>query len=201
MYSEPEIRRLLDVLPASGRMMTKLVSKPEQPVVIDYAFPMPWSQERPVWINFDLWSRLTKPQRDLLILRTVSWLTGIKWFKPNLYQGLVAAGAVGAIFELAQVDVVGIAVAGGLAAIAGTQIWRRNKSTQTEIDADEAALRVAERRGYEETEAARHLLTAIEAVAQIEGRPSLSFTELIRCQNLRSIAGISPVGVPESMKR
>jgi hypothetical protein len=201
MYSEPEIRRLLDVLPASGRMMTKLVSKPEQPVVIDSPFPMPWAQERPVWINFDLWSRLTKPQRDLLILRTVSWLTGIKWFKPNIYQGLVAAGAVGAIFELAQADVVGIAVAGGLAAIAGTQIWRRNKSTQTEIDADEAALRVAERRGYEETEAARHLLTAIEAVAQIEGRPSLSFTELIRCQNLRSIAGISPVGVPESMKR
>lgn len=201
MYSEPEIRRLLDVLPASGRMMTKLISKPEQPVVIDYPFPMPWRQERPIWINFDLWNRLSRPQRDLLILRTVSWLTGIKWFKPNLYQGLVAAGAVGAVFEMVQVDVVGVAVAGGLAAIAGTQIWRKNKSTQTELDADEAAIRVAQRRGYNETEAARHLLAAIETVAQIEGRPSLSFTELIRCQNLRSLAGISPVGVPDNVKR
>lgn len=201
MYSEPETRRLMDVLPASGRMMTKLISKPEQPVVIDYPFPMPWRQERPIWINFDLWNRLSRPQRDLLILRTVSWLTGIKWFKPNLYQGLVAAGAVGAVFELVQVDVVGIAVAGGLAAIAGTQIWRKNKSTQTELDADEAAIRVAQRRGYNEMEAARHLLSAIETVAQIEGRPSLSFVELIRCQNLRSLAGISPVGVPENVKR
>jgi hypothetical protein len=201
MYSEPEIRRLLDVLPASGRMMTKLISKPEQPVVIDYPFPMPWRQERPIWINFDLWNRLSRPQRDLLILRTVSWLTGIKWFKPNLYQGLVAAGVVGAVFEMVQVDVVGVAVAGGLAAIAGTQIWRKNKSTQTELDADEAAIRVAQRRGYNETEAARHLLSAIETVAQIEGRLSLSFTELIRCQNLRSLAGISPVGVPENVKR
>ena len=36
-----EIRRLLDVMPASGRMMTKIVSKPEQKQVIDAAFPLP----------------------------------------------------------------------------------------------------------------------------------------------------------------
>ncbi|MBW4522035.1 MAG: DUF3318 domain-containing protein [Scytolyngbya sp. HA4215-MV1] len=201
MNPEPEIRRLLDVLPASGRMMVKLVSKPEQRVVVDYTFPLPWIRERPVSINFDLWSELSRPQRDLMILRTVSWLTSVKWFKPNLYQGLVAVGLLGAVVEMVQVDILGAAVAGGLTTIAATQIWRSNNNSRAELDADEAAVRVALRRGYTETEAARHLLSAIEAVAQIEGRPSLNFAELIRCQNLRSIAGTSPVGVPQSIRQ
>lgn len=201
MNPELEIRRLLDIMPASGRMLTKLSSKPEQSVVLDSPFPAPWMRERSIWINFDLWSRLSKPQRDLLILRTVSWLLGVKWFRPSLYQGAVLAGLVGAVVELAQGDAIGMIAAGGLSAIAGTQIWRNNRSSRTELDADEAALRVAQRRGYSESEAARHLLSAIEAVAEIEGRPGLNFMELLRCQNLRSIAGVSPVGVPESLKR
>lgn len=201
MNPDLEIRRLLDVMPASGRMLTKLLSKPEQPVVIDSPFPLPWMQERPIGINFDLWSRLSKAQRDLLILRTVSWVTGVKWFRPSLYQGIVLAGVVGMVVELVQGDAVGMVAAGGLSAIAGTQIWRGNRSSQTELDADEAALRIAQRRGYSESEAARHLLSAIEAVAEIEGRPSLNFLELLRCQNLRAIAGVSPVGVPDSLKR
>lgn len=201
MTPELEIRRLLDIMPASGRMLTKLISKPEQPVVIDSSFPAPWMRDRSIWINFDLWSRLAKPQRDLLILRTVSWLLGVKWFRPSLYQGIVLAGVVGAIVELTQGDAVGMIAAGGLSAIAGTQIWRNNRSSRTELDADEAALRVAQRRGYSESEAARHLLSAIETVAEIEGRPGLNFMELLRCQNLRAIAGISPVGVPENLKR
>ncbi len=41
---------------------------------------------------------------------------------------------------------------------------------------------------------------AIEAVAQIEGR-SLDFNELIRCQNLKAISGISAVGVPDSVRQ
>ena len=195
-----EMRRLLDVMPASGRMATKLVSKPEQRVVVDSTFPMPWVSDRPIWINFDLWDRLSRPQRDLLILRTVSWLTGVKWFRPSLYQGVVLAGIVGGIVELVQGDPVGIVAASGLTAIAGAQIWRANRSTQTELDADEAALRVAQRRGYEEPEAARHLLSAIEAVAEIEGR-SLNFIELLRSQNLCSIAGVSPVGVPDRARQ
>jgi hypothetical protein len=40
----------LDVIPASGRMMTKNVSKPEQKKVIDTAFALPWSQERQRYI-------------------------------------------------------------------------------------------------------------------------------------------------------
>lgn len=201
MESDFEIRRLLEVMPASGRMMTKLISKPEQRAAIDCPFPTPWMQTRPIWINFGLWSQLSKPQRDLLILRTVSWLTGIKWFRPSIYQGMVAAGVVGTIVELVQSDPVGIIVAGGLTAIAGTQIWRANRSTERELEADEAALLVAQRRGYSESEAARHLLTAIEAAAQIEGRPSLSFTELLRCQNLKAIAGLSPAGVPDRLRK
>jgi len=200
MEPTTEIRRLLDIMPASGRMRTKIVSKPEQAKVIDSPFPLPWNQERPIYINFDLWRRLSKPQRDLLLLRNVSWLTGVKWFKPDIYQGVVVAGVLGAMVELVQADAVGVVVAGGLTAIATTQIWRSSRSSQSELNADEAAIRVAQRRGYNETEAAQHLLSAIEAVAQIEGRPGLNFTELIRCQNLRAIAGLSPVSVPEKIK-
>ncbi|MEH2112895.1 DUF3318 domain-containing protein [Nostoc sp.] len=198
MEPNVEIRRLLDVMPASGRMTTKLVSKPEQAKVIDASFPQPWNQARPIYINFDLWRRLTKPQRDLLLLQMVSWLMGVKWFKPDIYQGAVLAGLLGGFLEAAQSDVVGVAVAGGLSAIAAFRIWRTNKSQESELNADAAAIKIAQRRGYSEAEAAQHLLSAIEAVAKIEGRASFNFTELIRCQNLRAIAGLSPVGIPES---
>ena len=200
MEPNVEIRRLLDVMPASGRMTTKVVSKPEQAKVIDASFPQPWNQERPIYINFDLWRRLTKPQRDLLLLQMVSWLTGVKWFKADIYQGVLLAGLLGGFLEAAQSDVVGVVVAGGLSAIAAFRIWRTNKSQESELNADAAAIRIAQRRGYSEVEAAQHLLSAIEAVAKIEGRSGLNFTELIRCQNLRAIAGLSPVGMPESYK-
>lgn len=201
MNPEPEIRRLIELLPASGRMLTKIVSKPQQTTVIDSPFPLPWSQARPIYINFDLWRRLPKPQRDLLLLRTVSWLVSIKWFKPDLYQGVVLAGLLGGILELAQGDAVGVVVATGLSAIAGTQIWRGTRSSHRELEADENAIKIATRRGYTETEAAKHLLAAIESVAQVEGRYSLNFTELIRSQNLKAIAGFSSVGVPDTIKQ
>jgi hypothetical protein len=193
-----EIRRLLDVMPASGRMMTKIVSKPEQKQVIDAAFPLPLSQARPIYINFDLWRRLTKPQRDLLLLQKVSWLIGVKWLQPNVYQGVVLAGLVGGILEAVQADVVGVVIAGGLSAVAAIRIWRTNKSQESELTADTVAIRIAQRRGYSETEAAQHLLTAIEAAGTIEGRSGLNFSELIRCQNLKVIAGLSQVGIPKN---
>jgi hypothetical protein len=200
MEPTAELRRLLDIMPASGRMMTKIVSKPEQAKVIYSPFPLPWNQERRILINFDLWRRLSKPQRDLLLLRNVCWLTGVKWFKPDIEQGVAVAALLGAMVELVQGDAVGVIVAGGLSAGALNRIWRNSRSSQSELNADEAAIRVAQRRGYNEAEAASHLLSAIEAVALVEERPSLNFTELIRCQNLRAIAGLSPVGVPQSIK-
>lgn len=198
---ESEIRRLLDVMPASGRMQAKIVSKPEQSQVIDSPFPQPWAQERPIYINFDLWRRLPQPQRDLLILCTVSWLIGIKWFKPDLYQGVVVAGILGSITQIMQGDAVGVVVATGLAAFAGSQILKENRSTQSLLSADEAAIKIAQRRGYTEVEASEHLLSAIEAVAKLEGRPSLNFTEVLRSQNLRAIAGLSSLSVPDAIKR
>lgn len=201
MNPEPEIRRLRDLMPASGRMLTKIISKPQQTAVIETPFPMPWSRDRPIYINFDLWRRLPRPQRDMLLLNTVSWLLTIRWFKPDLYQGVVIAGLLGGMVELVQGDAVGVVVATGLSAIAGSQIWRSTRSCQTHLDADTDAIKVALRRGYTETEAAQHLLAAIESVADIEGRLSLNFTELIRSQNLRAIAGISPVGVPDSVRQ
>ncbi|MBD2440679.1 DUF3318 domain-containing protein [Nostoc sp. FACHB-110] len=193
-----EIRRLLDVMPASGRMTTKIVSKPEQAKVIDAAFPLPWNQDRPIYINFDLWSRLSKPQRDLLLLQKVSALTGVRWFKPDIYQGVVLLGLLAGLVESSQSDVVGVAVAAGLSAIAFWRIWRKNQSPESELNADVAAIKIAQRRGYAETEAAQNLLSAIETVAKIEGHSGLNFTELIRCQNLKAIALLSPVGIPDN---
>ena len=202
MYrTETEISRLLDIIPASGRMLTKIVSKPEQTIVIEVPFPLPWSQKRPILINFDLWHRLPTAQRDLLILRTISWLLGIKWFKLDWYQGVVLAGLVGGIVELLQGDAVGVVVATGLSALASAQIWQSSHSSQSQLEADEVAIKIAQRRGYSQSEATQHLLSAIATVARIEGRSSLNFTELIRCQNLRAIAGISPMGVPDAVKR
>jgi hypothetical protein len=203
IFMEPttEITRLVDIMPASGRMICKIISKPEQKTVIESPYPLPWTGAREIWINFDLWSRLSQQQRDLLLLRTVSWLIGIKWFKPDVYQGLVVAAILGGVVELVQRDVVGVVIAGGLTALASTQIWRSNNSSQTQLSADETALKVAIRRGYSETEAAQSLIRAIDAVAQIEGRSSLDFVELLRRQNLRAIANLSPVGVPETIKK
>ncbi len=201
MEQNVEIRRLLDLMPASGRMMTKIVSKPEQRQIIDSPLPLPWQQQRQVFINFDLWRRLSKPQRDLLLLSNISWITGIKWFKPDIYQGVVLAGLLGATVELVQSDPVGVVIGAGLSAFASAQIWRNSRSSKVELEADEAAIKVAQRRGYSETEAAGYLLSAIETAAQIEKRSSLNFVDLIRCQNLRAIAGLSPVSVPLSERK
>lgn len=192
MSTEAEIRRLLDVMPASGRMKTKLVHKPEQRVVLDSPFPLPWMSERLIWLNLDLWGRLPRSQRDLLILRQVSWLTNIQWFRPSLYQGLVLAGAIGAVVQLWQGDATGTIAASGLSAIAARQIWRNNQSSERELEADTNAIQVALRRGYTESEATQHLLAGIEAVADLEGR-NLTFIELLRRQQLQLMASDSPV--------
>jgi hypothetical protein len=202
MNLDSEISRLLDLMPATGRMLTKIVSRPQQSKVIDTPFPMPWERGlRPVFINFDLWKQLSRPERDLTLLRGVSVLTGVRWFKPDIYQGITLAGLVGLTAEIVQGDVVGIVVAGALTAIAGNRVWRTNRTLEREITADEEAIKVAIRRGYTQTEASRQLLNAIETIAKIEGRQSLSFTELIRSQNLKTMGNLSPVGVPDMVRQ
>lgn len=201
MNPDLETRHLLDLMPASGRMLTRIVSKPEQAIAIDAPFPLPWKPYRPIYINFDLWQRLSRPERDLLLLRAVSWVCSIRWFKPDIYQGLTAVGLAGTVVEALQGDAVGIVAAGSLTAIAALQVWRTNRKLQLHLEADELAIRVAGRRGYSEAEAASHLLSAIDAAAEIEGRTSLSFIELIRSQNLRAIANLSPVGIPDTVRQ
>jgi hypothetical protein len=202
MNLDSEISRLLDLMPATGRMLTKIVSRPQQSKVIDTPFPMPWERGlRPVFINFDLWKQLSRPERDLTLLRGVSVLTGVRWFKPDIYQGITLAGLVGLTTQIVQGDAVGIVVAGALTAIAGNRVWRTNRTLEREITADEEAIKVAIRRGYTQTEASRQLLNAIETIAKIEGRQSLSFTELIRSQNLKTMGNLSPVGVPDIVRQ
>ena len=200
--TEVELGRLQDLMPASGRMHCRLVHRPEQAVVIEAPLPVPWKRgSRNIFLNLDLWNQLPIAQRDLLLLRAVSWNLTIRWFKLDWYQGITAAGLVGAMVEFTQGDAVGVLVAGALTALATTQIWRSHHSTRIELDADESAIQTAQRRGYRQAEAARHLLAAIESVAKIEGRPALNFTELLRCQNLKAIAGLSPLGVPNQERR
>jgi len=188
MDPNTEIRRLLDIVPASGRMTIKIISKPEQNQVISAEFPLPWIQSKPVYINFELWRQLKKPQRDLLILYHTSWLIGIKWIQPDIYQGAVLVGLLGGVIETLQGDIVGLVIAGGLTVTSGVKLWQNNKSQELQLKADKTAIAIAQKRGYSESEAAGHLLTAIETVAKVEGRLGLNFNELIRCQNLRAIA-------------
>ena len=147
--------------------------------------PRPNQENRPIRINFDLWQKLSEPQRDLLLLRAVSRLVAIQWLKPELYQGLAAAGAVMTLIELSQTNAAGMITFGGLTALAIAQIWRKNRSSEAEMISDEKAIQVAQRRGYSQSEATQALIEAIEAVAQVEQR-HLSVTELLRCQNLRA---------------
>jgi hypothetical protein len=198
--TDPEIRRLLEVMPASGRMHTKIIGQANQSRVLDCSQPqLPWS-ETPISINFQLWHRLPRPQQDVLILRAVSWIQASQWLKFDLYQSVGVAALIGTLVELVQGDAIGIAVAGGLVALSGVQIWRNRQSLKVELAADAEAVRVAQRRGYSETDAATHLLAAIQTVAELEQRTSLEFNELIRCQNLRVLAGISATSIPKDLR-
>jgi hypothetical protein len=180
-------------------MHIKIVSQPNQPRVIDGQNSGLNLSDRPIEINFDLWGQLSQPQRDLLILRTVAWAQASRWLKPELYQGGVVLGLMGTLVEFVQGDVLGVMVAAGLSAIAATQIWRNSRGLRVDLAADQNALEVAQRRGYPEAEAAKHLHSAIQAVARLEGRSGLAFNELIRCQNLKAIAGLSAVDIPQTL--
>ena len=201
MSIESEIRRLLDIMPASGRMLTKIISKPQQSRVIDAPFSPPWSRSgRPIYINFDLWCRLPQGQRDLLLLRATASLIGIKWFKPNLYQAITVVGLLGLTVQMTQGDISGMMASGGLTVIAVYQIWRSHLSVQRELDTDEKAIKIAFRRGYNTIDASKNLLDGLEASSQLEGRSGLGFTELIRCQHLRKLANISSVDIPDMVR-
>ena len=200
-YELSEASRLLDIMSASGRMMTKIVGKQDQNTIIQTTFPTPWKNHRVIYLNFDLWMNLPKAQRDLIMLRTVSWLGKIQWFKPSINQGIFGVGLVGIISQLIETDVIGILVSSSLTTIGLIRIWQSNHNIEAELAADEMAIRVATRRGYEAPSAANHLLQGIENVAKIEGRNNFNFAELIRSQNLKAIAGLSSVGVPAKVRK
>jgi hypothetical protein len=186
-----EINRLRDLMPASARMKTKLVLNDRQVEVIKAEFPRPWHRTHAVTMNLDLWERLPLPQRDLLFLRTVCWVTLADVLKPNWYQAIAGVGLAGGLFELLQGDAVGMVAAGGVTALAMLKIWRDTQGPAIEVAADDQALQVAQRRGYDLSDAASALLAAIEAVPPLVGRRGLSVTELIRCQNLRVQGNLS----------
>jgi hypothetical protein len=197
MNINEEIARLRDLLPASWRMATSIKSKPEQLEPISSLQILPWQKGTQVNINFRLWRQLPEAQRDMLLLHEVSWRQQTKWLQTGAYQGIAAAALVGGVVEAVQGDVTGIAIAILLGTIGINQILRKQKSAQIQMQADSGALEVAQKRGYSEIEAARALLEAIPMAAKLVGRDAPEFTELIRCQNLRAIAGISKIQISD----
>jgi hypothetical protein len=196
MNSSQEILRLQDLLPASWRMKTTIKSKSDQEVVILSTPILPWASMVQVTINFRLWSQLNETHRDLVVLREVGWRQESKWLKLGVDQSLALLAICGGAVELVQGDVTGIAIALLLGTVAINRIWRKNQGSQIQIEADLEALRAAQRRGYTKETGAMALLDAISAVAKLEERYQPDFTELVRCQNLRAIAGLSKVDVP-----
>ncbi len=199
LNADLEFRRLLDLVPASARMTTKLLHQPQQTAILSYQRPWVSGQDCTISINLRLWNELPTPQRDLLLLYVVSWQKQSQWLKPALYQGIAAAGAVVGCIEGLQQDAVGVVAALGLSAIAAVQVWRQSQGVRLDLAADREAIAIAQRRGYSEADAASHLLKSIAVSAHLEGRKGLSFNELIRSQQLRTIAGLSTVMVPESI--
>lgn len=193
-----EINRLRELMPASARMKTKLLLNDRQLNVIKAEFPRPWQKTHAVTLNLDLWPRLSVAERDLMFLRTVCWVPLANVLKPNAYQALAGAGLAGTVVELVQGDAIGVLTAAGVTALAAWQIWRGLQGPQIEIAADDKAVQVAQRRGYNQADAAHALISAIEAVPAIEGRRVLTVNELIRCQNLRMQAGGAEFPVPDS---
>ncbi len=197
MNINEEIARLRDLLPASWRMTTSIKSKSEQPELIASSQILPWAKGSQIEINFRLWRQLVEAERDLLLLREISWRQQTKWLQVGIYQGVGAMAVIGGVVETVQGDVTGIAIAFLLGTIGINQIVRGNKSSQVQILADNEAIAVAQKRGYSEAEAAKALLEAIPAAAKLSGRDKPEFTELIRCQNLKAIAGLSKTPIPD----
>lgn len=199
MNINEEIARLRDLLPASWRMTTSIKSKAELSKPIASLPILPWQKGTQVNVDFRLWRQLPEAQRDMLLLYEVSWRQQTKWLQTGVYQGVAAIALIGGIIETVQGDVTGIAIALLLGTIGINQILRTHKSSQVQVQADNEAIEIAQKRNYSQVEAARALLEAIPAIARLMGRSTPEFTELIRCQNLRAIAGLSKTTIPDTM--
>ncbi|MCS6959970.1 MAG: DUF3318 domain-containing protein [Pseudanabaenaceae cyanobacterium SKYGB_i_bin29] len=199
-HPSSEISRLLDLLPASWRMHTIVAQRPDQAQVITSTPILPWRRDTQIKINFRYWFNLPVNERDLLFLAEVSWRQQTQYFQWGTYQLVSLFALAGTIWETIEGDIPGLAVGVLLIAIAWKQIDRQSKSAKTFLESDNEAIRVAQRRGYTDVVAARSLLEGIQNAAKLEGRQIPSFTELIRCQNLRSLAGISKITVPSEVE-
>ncbi|MFN3926628.1 MAG: DUF3318 domain-containing protein [Pseudanabaenaceae cyanobacterium] len=194
-----ETARLKDLLPASWRMRTTIKPSlvPYQ-VITSSALP-PWRNPLKVEINFALWSELALVERDLLFLREVSFDHQRNWLKFGVFQSLFILSLVGSLLQFNQGDLTGTAIALGLGSVSAWQVWRQTQGVAVQLSADWEAIQVAERRGYTQTTAAQALLASMARVAEIEGRTTPDFVELIRSQQLKVLAGLSDISIPSEV--
>lgn len=181
-----EIQRLRDLLPASLRSLVTL-----QPAMVPLEAPLrlkrsaPWRPDATLLIDFSRWQRIPQPQRDLLFLREVGWFDTRNWLRPGLYQIVAAVGGVSVLAELASQNFFSVLLAGGVAGLAVRQVWQDMNSETAQLDADEFALRRAQFRGYDRSEAARQLALAIETTLQAD---KTDIETTVRLQRLQAIA-------------
>ena len=196
MNPSDEIARLRDLLPAAWRMQTTVKIKNEQLAVISSRLQFTVAGAVQIYLNSRLWQELSPSQRDLIFLREVAWRQTTTWLKLGPFQGLALLGCTGLIIEAIDGDVMGIAIAILLTGVGAQQLLRRQRSAEIEVNADTEAIDIAQRRNYSEQDAAIALLEAIPAIAKLENRYKPSFTELLRCQNLRILTGQATVKMP-----
>ncbi|MEI6427020.1 MAG: DUF3318 domain-containing protein [Pseudanabaena sp. ELA607] len=200
MNLSDEIPRLRDLLPAAWRMQTTIKIKNEQMEVIASRLQFGIAGAVQIHLNSRLWQELSEPQRDLVFLREIAWRQTTNWVQFGAFQGLSLLGVAGLAIESIDGDAMGIAVATLLAGVGAQQILRQHRSAENEVNADTEAIDIAQRRSYSEKDAAEALLEAIPAIAKLENRYKPSFTELIRCQNLRILTGQATVKMPSKFQ-
>ena len=117
MQPDDEIARLRDLMPASGRMLIKIVDSPQQTSLLTLLFPSPWRWNRRIInINFEHWLTLSVPERDLLLLVATAQLLSIAWFKLDVYQAITLLSLIALMVESRQGDVIGM--------VAILNLWR-----------------------------------------------------------------------------
>jgi Protein of unknown function (DUF3318) len=202
-----EIIRLEDLLPASWRMQTKVIGGLERVPLISSTAPLPWNNRTKISLNLRLWSQLSRSQRDLVFLQEVAGRLLTRWVSPGIYQGLTLLALFGTVWQFTQSDLAGGSVGLLLILLSVERVKREQTGLPARLRADQESIRIAQKRGYGEKEAARSLLTGLEARELISestakgksgsnSQNSSEFEHLIRCQNLRAIAGLSEVGIP-----
>ncbi len=194
-FEQEEVERLRDLLPASLRPLLQVrpavlpsrasVGPSTGSSVLKLRRKTPWDPNGIIEIDFGRWPSIPQPQRDLLFLREAGWFDCRNWLQPGPYQIVTLIGSLSFVGELATHNAFAALLAGGVTWLSARQIWQQMNGETVQLDADEFALKRAQFRGYDRRTAARHLLSALETIQNLD-RTDIVAT--MRLQRLQAIA-------------